>query len=255
MTENQKPKILTAGDIEQLIRNRYAPPAYAFIPQVRNGTGSNYSRTADAIVMSLWPYRGLTLLGFEIKVNRTDWIKELKQPEKAETIAQYCDFWYVVAPRDIFKLDEIPATWGLMVPFGNTTKVIKKAEQLKPKPIDREFLAAILRQAQAVITPESKLQQRFDDGVMKGREQSNSSFDIERQEHKNLESDIKNFEDTSGVKIRYAWNKDKIGEAVKSVLDGSHLRFKSQLDRLLQDAENIAKYIKEEINKPEQPVK
>lgn len=238
---------MNSHELEQLIRNRFAPPAWAFIPQVRSGTGSNFSRTADAIAMSLWPYRGLTLYGFEIKVNRNDWIKELNNPEKSQEIAEYCDFWYVVAAKDIIKVDEVPATWGFMIPFGKTVRTIKKAEQLKITPIGKPFLAAILRRAQKCITPEPKLQARFDEGVMKGREQANSSFDFERKEHKNLIDDIEKFEKASGISIRYAWNKEKIGEAVRMVLDGKHTAIKAQMENLLGTAENIVTRIKEEL--------
>ena len=47
----------------------------------------------------VWPSRGLYLHGFEIKVHRNDWLRELKNPAKAEEIAGYCHFWWVVATR------------------------------------------------------------------------------------------------------------------------------------------------------------
>lgn len=71
-------KTYTAGDIEKLLRNRYSPPEYAFLPQVRNQTGySRQIRTADALVMSLYPSRGLYLSGFEIKINKSDLKNEI----------------------------------------------------------------------------------------------------------------------------------------------------------------------------------
>ena len=102
-------KSFTASDIEDLLSNRFCAPAWAFLPQVRNGTGFlNVTRTVDAIAMGLWPSRGLYMHGFEIKVRRGDWLNELRNPEKAEEIGQFCDFFWVVAPKEVIKFEEVP---------------------------------------------------------------------------------------------------------------------------------------------------
>jgi len=110
MEKKKVKKIYTSSDLEEKLSYKFSTPAWAFLPQVRNGTGylRNTTRTADAIAMSLYPSRGLDLHGFEIKVSRTDWLGELKNPEKAEAIAQFCDYWWIVAPKEIINLDEVP---------------------------------------------------------------------------------------------------------------------------------------------------
>jgi hypothetical protein len=114
--------IMTASDIERELMKRYPSGEYAYFSQVRNGTGfPRETRTADAMVLSLWPSRGLELYGFEIKVSRSDWLSELKNPKKAEELSQYCDYWYIVAPSDIVEIGELPATWGLMAWNGTPT--------------------------------------------------------------------------------------------------------------------------------------
>jgi hypothetical protein len=40
----------------------------------------------------------------------------LKQPEKAETMKQYCNKWILVAPEDVVKSSEIPKGWGWFTP-------------------------------------------------------------------------------------------------------------------------------------------
>lgn len=236
-----------SSSLEQLIHNRFGAPGYAFIPQVRDGTGSNFSRTADALAMSLWPYRGLSIYGFEIKVNRIDWLNELRQPEKAEAVACYCDFWYVVAPKDLIKLDEIPATWGLMVPFGSTLKAVKKAEQLKPKPMDKSFVAAILRRATQYILPESKIKEAYESGKAEANQRANERLKYKDKELHDLEDGIREFENASGILIRYGWDKKKIGAAVNVVLNGEHLHIKDKLERMLKEVDNISQVIKNEI--------
>lgn len=239
---------MDAHDLEQLIRNRFAPPSYAFLPQVRNQTGySKGIRTADALAMCLFPSRGLYLNGFEIKINRGDWLKELKT-DKAEDIAYYCDFWYVVAPVDIVKVEEVPASWGLMNPFGRTLRIVKKAEKLKSNPLDVVFVAAILRRAVEYILPEAKINAAYKDGRESGLKDADERFNFERNEHINLQECVKKFTEDSGVNINDWWSKDRIGTAVKMVLNNEHFRIKDELNRLLGVAENIVTSIKEKLD-------
>lgn len=243
-----KTKILTENDIIDLLENRFCPPAWAFLPQVRNGTGYlRTTRTADAIAMGLWPSRGLYLNGFEIKVRRSDWFAELKNPEKAEEIASFCDYWWIVAPKDMVRVDELPSLWGLMIPHGTTTKIIKEAKPLKAKPIDKLFLAAILRRTQEVVTPQAKLNEEFKDGEKKGKEVAQKSFKWQEEEHRELKETVRKFEKISGVKIDCGWRLEESAEAVKMVLNGEHLRIKQQLKNLLEKSQKITEDIKKEL--------
>lgn len=242
-------KIYTARDIEKLLESRFCPPAYAFLPQVRNGTGySRVTRTADALAMSLWPSRGIHLNGFEIKAHRGDWLNELRNPAKAEAIAQYCDFFWVVAPIEVAKVEEIPANWGLLVPSGASVKIVKQAKQLKSKAIDKLFLAAILRKAQEVITPSQELFDCKQKGIKEGKEYAERSFKNEKEEHESFKKIVKDFEEKSGVKIKY-WDIGNISEAVKMVVDGEHLEAKKDLKRLLIQSKEITERIENVLNK------
>jgi len=249
MTKKPK-KIFTSANIEKLLSNRFAPPAWAFLPQVRNGTGyARTARTADAIAMSLYPSRGLYLNGFEIKISRSDWLNELKNPDKAEAIAKYCDYWWIVAPKDIVKIEELPSNWGLMIPFGATTKIVKEAKQLKSKNPDKLFLAGVLRKAQEVITPTAELREEHKKGYDLGKNNTESNFKWEKDEHKKLKQTVLEFEQASGVKIDTWQDSKEIGEAVKLVLNGEYLRIKKNLQRLLKNAEDIVIDIKENLGK------
>ena len=136
--------------VYEALRNRFPPDAWAMFPSVRNTTGhARAIRTADAIALGLWPSRGLYLYGFEIKVSRQDMLKELADPKKAEPVARYCDQWWIaIGDKKIVQPDELPDAWGLLVPHGKTMKIAKKAHKLDPEPMDRAFIAAILRRAQ-----------------------------------------------------------------------------------------------------------
>lgn len=139
---------VTSGHIRAALRERYPTQSSAIMFEVGNGTGHKTSRHADAVVMGLWPSRGLEVEGFEIKVSRQDWLNELKNPAKAEAVAQYCDRWWIAAPAGIVKPDELPSGWGLLeLPEGGNLRIKVQAPKLTPVPLDRSFVAAMLRRA------------------------------------------------------------------------------------------------------------
>lgn len=64
---------MTSADIINALAARYTAPEFAFLTEVRNSVGfSSKVRTADAMAMSLYPSRGLYMIGFEVKVSRAD---------------------------------------------------------------------------------------------------------------------------------------------------------------------------------------
>lgn len=130
------------------LRERFCAPEYALFFEVANGTGSNIRRYADALAMSLFPSRGLTIAGFEIKVSRNDWRRELRNPHKAEEgIFKFCDFWWIVAPAGVVEKSDLPPTWGLLELGEKKLRQAVDAPRLKPTPMTRNFIAAVLRRA------------------------------------------------------------------------------------------------------------
>lgn len=146
-----------SGQIRQLLREKFAPPAYALFEEVKNQTGysKRSERYADALALSLWPSRGIGMTGFEIKISRADWKKELDDPAKAAEFSKYCVAWYVVAPEGIVERLELPATWGLVeVPEKGRKRLVTRVEAppLTPQPWDQSFVAALLRRQHEQLT-------------------------------------------------------------------------------------------------------
>ncbi|MGW5880276.1 hypothetical protein ACWFMI_27390 [Nocardiopsis terrae] len=52
----------------------------------------------------------------ELKVSRSDWRRELADPDKAGAWLPYCSRMWVVAPPGLIRPAELPAGWGLMEP-------------------------------------------------------------------------------------------------------------------------------------------
>ena len=203
------------------LRARFCAPEWAFFREVRNATGyQRVTRSADGIAMGLWPSRGMELHGFEIKASRSDWLRELKAPAKAEEIARYCDRWWIVAAPKVVLAGELPPTWGLMEPRGKALAAKVEAPKLPAQPLDRAFVAALLR-----VASESSAAKAEIDAAVKAETERMGAI-----QEKAIESDrrsrdgsytalrkiIDAFEAASGVKIdRYS--EGEIGEAVAFV--------------------------------------
>ena len=132
----------------QALSKEWPHPNFGFIAEFRGGTGYGRESRADAIAMDLWPSEGLELIGFEVKTSRQDWLKELKQPDKCEPIKQFCDRWYLVTSEEyhVARFEEVPDDWGFMcMDYTGKIQTKKEAPKLKPKPLDRLFLASLMR--------------------------------------------------------------------------------------------------------------
>ena len=144
---SKRPDISAGGVLEVLKSGPYREPAHNWLYEVGNATGFRCNRHADALVISVWPSRGLWIAGVEAKVSRSDWKKELDDPRKADAIQRYCDYWWVAAPEGVIELSEVPENWGLYVIDGKRAKVAKQAPKLDPEPMSLTFVTSVLRNA------------------------------------------------------------------------------------------------------------
>lgn len=137
---------MIAAEIRTALRRHYTAPEHAICFEVAAGTGHMANRHLDAVVMDLWPSRGLFLTGIEIKISRNDWRREKKNPAKAEEVARFLDYFVIAAPIDIVPIDELPAAWGL-IEFRDDGKPKVKRLPVKTDalPVSRSFMAAIMR--------------------------------------------------------------------------------------------------------------
>ena len=228
----------TSGAMRKLIRERCPKESWAVLFEVRSETGSfGAGRYADALAMSLWPSRGLELHGFEIKVSRSDWRRELEKPEKAEPIQRFCDRWWIVAPASVVLVEELPPTWGLLVPDakGESLRVFRQAPKMEgPRPLDRSFVASVLRSAQSQITPEVEIERVRREASEAAMEQG-LKLGTERAERRarDLYESVAEFEKASGVQLSSRpFHAADIGAAVKLVLgEGGHNGVASRMKR------------------------
>jgi len=162
-----------ASDIIVALRGRYHPPEWAFFEEVRAGTGYDYDRSAgvgkrlDAWAFHLWPSGGYKPSGFEIKVSRSDFRRELrkavevgtfnaqpivlkvprlKKKGKTERYMEICQFFYYVTPANLVLPREVPDEAGLIWVYPNGRTVMKKKPPYREiPPPEWDFFAAICR--------------------------------------------------------------------------------------------------------------
>lgn len=210
----------------QMLRKRYAGDAWLLLTEVANGTGANTKRHADALAIGTWPSRGMPIEGIEIKISRGDVQRELAQPEKADAVGQFCDrWWLVISELSIIDGLVIPETWGVLVPKQGVLREHITAPKRKPKPVDRGFMVAILRNmsksyiardvheafvkdARTTIGEELKRERAW--------EQRSLTMDLEAAKAK-----IANFKRDSGIDLDEGnrWELGNIAEAVKVVVE------------------------------------
>jgi len=213
---------LAAHDLFLRLQSSFSAPAYITLEEVRDATGFDGVRTADAMAISLYRSRGKAIWGFEMKVSRNDWLKELKQPEKSESILRYCHHWGLVVPnKDIVKPGELPESWGMYVAQKNRLKCVVPCPRLDPLPMSITMLTALIY---AVSNCQSKadeaaLNKARDDGYKEGV--SRVQTDHYEEYYKELKEKVDAYEKASGLLISYGWTQsEKIGKVVRMLMDG-----------------------------------
>lgn len=125
------PPPVTAQSVRELLAMRYQPPEWRLEYELTLNT-----RRLDAVALCMWggSGRAYQVLGFEIKVSRADWLRELASIDKATEWAQVVDRFFVVAPRGVVRDGELPRDWGLLELTGTGNALRIKAHPA-PRPI------------------------------------------------------------------------------------------------------------------------
>lgn len=143
-------KKLTEADILAVLQDHYSgAERWAFFPRLRTGTayGKDCTQYLDGWCMQLWAEQAR--LTFEVKVSRSDFLLELKNPVKRRIGLLLSNQFYFVAPKGLIKPTEVPIECGLMevaetaIGLNVFTKV--QAPWRDTSPPTWHFLASIAR--------------------------------------------------------------------------------------------------------------
>jgi hypothetical protein len=132
-----------------------------FFTEVKNGSswftsaGNGFRMDALAIKKS-WAHPCIT--GYEIKVSRSDWLKDTKFTNYME----YCNELWVVCPAGVVIPTEIPANVGLKtyLPGSGMIKTVIKAAYRKIEPPVDMFIYLLMQYAQSNRRPVPKEDKR-----------------------------------------------------------------------------------------------
>ena len=194
--------------LTDLVLSKYPDPAWVTLTEVREGTGYYAGGSADVMAFGVWPSRGLQVIGIEVKVARSDWLRELKQPEKAEGFASVCDEWWLASAEGVAKKEEIPPNWGWYVGKGKRLKVEKQPVQKEGNEIGRHFLMSVVRNIS-----KTYVKKRHVDAMAKSMAEKNYDHTVWslKDEIKRKDRQLKNlwnFEDEAGFKLDDGWGFD-----------------------------------------------
>lgn len=153
----------TEKDMVDLLDRRYARPAKNGFPVniVASQATLNFSRYIDYFVAEAYSFEEKTedgkcvrrppaLHGFEIKISRSDWLREHKT-DGAKSLAwrSRLNFWWLVVPdKKIIKPEELPDEWGLLVGTTRLRAVKKPIWQEPERPLTTRECFTIARYAQ-----------------------------------------------------------------------------------------------------------
>lgn len=240
MTERREIPLLENEAIE-LLGRKVANEGFLVVPQVRDAVGARANRTADALMIQTWPSRELAITGVEYKRSRNDWRRELRNGQKAESVAAYCHYWLILAPKGIVPLEEVPAGWGLYE-FDDRDRLFRvkgPPRQETVKPIDLSFMASILRAAERVNRSEAVLQADRAQLREEFNKRIGERVTEQTREHKRLVEKVMVFEEASGIQLRNGWGHDRLGKGLREYLKDPD-QFATRLRRQREDLRHIA---------------
>lgn len=148
----------TTQGILRTLAKRHSVPQWAFVPEVRLGPGGwlkyyvdghpkpiRAEQRIDAVAIHCYPSKKFIRVGYEIKVSRGDFLKELKKPDKRVATELFTNVWYFAAPTGMIKPEELPDGWGLVEINGNFHRRKVQAPWHDAEPLPLPFIASMFR--------------------------------------------------------------------------------------------------------------
>jgi hypothetical protein len=132
---------LAPVDLLRALEKRHPFPAWVLATEVEIGLGER--RRVDVLAVS-----GIEVIAYELKVSRSDFERELKDPRKRARAMELASSFYFCAPVGLINIIELPPRTGLMeVHALGGSHVEHNAERKEPERPDWPLVAAILRAA------------------------------------------------------------------------------------------------------------
>lgn len=156
---------MSAAFIAQVLEAKHHPSdRWIFVTQLSTMTGQVQTsktydpigclRRIDAFAMAIWPSLGYERVAYEIKISRSDWLKELEAPiKKAQAYLLSKQFVFALA-EGVFHKDDWPKTWAAGIMHcgiyeisadGKVRKLQRPRRAEAAWPMPETFIASLLR--------------------------------------------------------------------------------------------------------------
>lgn len=108
------------------LRRRFSPPEWRLMFQY--GAPGNSGRVIDCLGCCTVASRNYPIVAFELKANRSDWLREVRDETKADYFVRLADEFYVVAPKGVVQESELPTGWGYLEMKPNSERLYKQVD-------------------------------------------------------------------------------------------------------------------------------
>ncbi len=147
--------------MKDAVRARHSATKWELFIELRasSGNGGGREQRFDAFAINTYPSEGLERHAYEIKVSRSDFLRELKHPEKRAPALRFSNYFWFVAPPGVADRSEIPDECGLIEVGGanpdpgnpltaaDRRKVVVKAPHRESMPPTWGFLCSMARRS------------------------------------------------------------------------------------------------------------
>jgi hypothetical protein len=107
-----EPDQMEAGELLAMLERRYDPRQWKIVTEITIMVLER-ERRIDALAVPLRRHAGA--IGFELKVARSDFLRELDDPRKHHAAMDFVNYFYFVTPPLLIKPGELPVDCGLIV--------------------------------------------------------------------------------------------------------------------------------------------
>jgi hypothetical protein len=144
------PQGMTADDVLEVLRGLHPTDKPAVWAWAEELWMPGWDRRIDAFTIRMVsgeydsPY--LQKIAYEVKINKSDFRKDVADPTKRMPALEYANRFYYAAPFGVIPLDEVPEDCGLMeIRENNQIKITRKAPDSQAANPTWDLLAAFTR--------------------------------------------------------------------------------------------------------------
>ncbi len=256
LEDETKSKPFTTGDVNQMLWNKFTEKGeHVFLFDVPNVVGLRQERRCDGVAIGMWESTGRLIQGFEVKVSRSDWLREVKDVTKADHFIEQCDRWWLVTGDiSVAKPEEIPEAWGWMNATKTGLRIQRPARLLREKEphIKRGWAFALIRRAAErgdINAPEVQaiLRKHREEQDRRAKEQIDRAIASSAPKLLALQKKVEELESVSGMKLE-DWrlgNVGKLARKLNAISEDNYSSFTRLLQGQLKSLDRLSKETRE----------